>query len=79
MTGTPQVTLHVSPELFGRMKLRAAEQRHGVDEWVLRTVIGELLRMENEDVRRAHETLAARSSLPCARPSTEREIHAPHS
>lgn len=76
---TRQVILHVSPVLYGRMELRANQQRHDLHEWLLRAVIGELLRLENEDTCRTHEARAARSSLPMAHPATERNPHAPHS
>lgn len=79
MSDIPRVILHVSPILYGRMQLRAAEQQHGVDEWVLRTVIGELLRLENEEVQCAHEVLAARSLPPVVPPANERNArHAAH-
>lgn len=75
---TRQVILHVSPVLYGRMELRANQQRHDLHEWLLRAVIGELLRLENEDTCRAHEARAARSSLPKAHSTIERKPHAPH-
>ena len=78
MTGTRQVILHVRPVLYGRMDLRAREKQYDLHEWVLRAVIGELIRLQNEDDRRAHEALAAQSALPVARPTNERNTHAPH-
>ena len=56
------------------MELRANQQRHDLHEWLLRAVIGELLRLENEDTCRAHESRAA----PKAHSTIERKPHAPH-
>ncbi len=68
MTNTPQIVLHVSPDLFRRMEARAAADRFNLHDWVLRTVIGELLRPEAE--------LAADRR---ARTDIERNIvHVPH-
>ena len=79
-SNTCQVVLHVSPELFGRMEARAAADRFDLHAWVLRAVIGELLRPENEVVteRRTRAAIAAMSFSPSARPTTERKSHASH-
>ncbi len=79
MTNTRQVVLRVSPVLYGRMELRAREQRHDMHEWVLRAVIGELLRLENDEPRHAQEALAALASASISRPTNERKPHAAHS
>ena len=76
---TRQIVLNVSPVLYGRMELRARENQHDMHEWVLRAVIDELIRRQNEDECRAQETLVAQSSLPVAQLTNERETHAPHS
>lgn len=75
---TRPIVLKVSPILYGRMEVRATQQRQDVPEWVLRAVIGELLRLENEEARCAQAVLAARSSPPIVQPATERTPHAPH-
>ncbi|MEO5367883.1 MAG: hypothetical protein H7831_16285 [Magnetococcus sp. WYHC-3] len=78
MPGTRQIVLHISPELIGRMEARAAAEQFDMHEWLLRTVIGELLRPESELIteRRARTDIAA---LVFDRPTTERKPHAPHS
>ena len=72
MTGTRQIVLHVSPELYGRTQARADADRFDLHEWVLRTVIGELLRPETElaDERRTRAAIAA---LPPGPPQPERK------
>ena len=78
MTNTPQVILHVSSELFGRMEARAVADRFDLHEWVLRAVINELLRSETEITteRRARAAIAVLSFPPSARPTNERKPHA---
>jgi len=76
---TRQIVLTVSPVLYGRIELRANEQRHDLHEWVLRAVIGELINRQNEDERCAHEALAAQSISPVARLPNERKPYVPHS
>ena len=44
MNGTRQIVLSVSPELFGRIEARVAEEKsENVKAWVVATVIGALL------------------------------------
>ena len=50
---TRQIVLNVSPELYGRVKARAAGEKSETCEWVLRTVIGALLKPESAAERRA--------------------------
>ena len=78
MLGTRQIVLHISPELIGRMEARATADQCDMHEWLLRTVIGELLRPESELAaeRRARTDIA---SLSFDRPTNERNHHAPHS
>ena len=80
-SNTCQVLLHVSPELYGRMAARAAVERFDLHDWVLHTVIGELLRPESELAtnRRARTILAAMPSPTFIRPAIERKPHVPHS
>jgi len=80
MTGTCPILLHISPELFGRMAARAAADRFDLHEWVLHTVIGELLRPEAELAanRRARAVIAAMPHRSSVRLTTERKTHAPH-
>jgi len=79
-SNTCQVLLHVSPELYGRMTTRAAADRFDLHAWVLRAVIGELLRPETEvaSERRTRAALAAMPFPPSARPTHERKSHASH-
>ena len=81
MTGTPQVVLQVSPDLYQRMEARAVADRFDLHEWILRTVISELLRPETELAaeRHARAAIAALPFPPLRTTPTEREIHAPHS
>ena len=69
MTGSRRIVLNISPELYGRVETRAAADRFDTEEWVLRTVIGELLRPAAEVAaeRRAREALARLA------PATERK------
>jgi hypothetical protein len=78
MPGTRQIVLHISPELIGRMEALAAAEQLDMHEWLLRTVIVELLRPETELAaeRRARADIAA---LSIDRTSTERNTHASHS
>jgi len=78
-SNTRQVVLRVSPILYGRMEARAEADRFDLHEWVLHTVIGELLRPEAELVseRQTRAILAAMS--PLRTPAIERKDHAPHS
>lgn len=81
MTGMRQVVLCVSPELYGRMETRAVAERFDLHEWVLRTVIGELLKPEAERATEllARETISAMTFPPAPRPATERNrVHVPH-
>ena len=81
MTGTRPITLHASPELYGRMEARAAADRFDLNEWLLRAVISELMRPEAELAaeRHARAAIAALPFPPLRTTPTEREIHAPHS
>lgn len=69
MTGRRRIVLEISPELYGRVETRAAADRFDTAEWVLRTVIGELLRPASEVAaeRRAREALTTLA------PATERK------
>ena len=84
MTGNHTIPLEVSPELLERMKARATADKFDLHEWLLRTVIVELLRPEAELVaaRRARACMAATMARPFPPPSvqstTERKPHAPH-
>jgi len=81
MTGTPQVVLQVSPDLYQRMEARAVADRFDLHEWLLRAVISELMRPEEEVAteRHARAAIAALPFPPLRTTPTEREIHAPHS
>jgi hypothetical protein len=79
MTGTRRIVLDVSPELFGRMQARAAGERYDTDEWILRTVIGALLKPESAAERRAREALLALQSPQAGHMPAERSVaHAAH-
>jgi len=77
MNGTCQIVLRVSPELFGRIEARAAEEKsENVKAWVVATVIGALLPPRPEAETRILDELRATKIV--------REIldggtrHAPH-
>ena len=85
ITGNHTIPLEVSPELLERMKARATADKFDLHEWLLRTVIVELLRPEAELVaaRRARASVAALQPPPSlhttTQPGTERTPHAAHS
>ena len=58
---TCQVVLRISPILYGRMELRAKQQRHKLHEWALRVLLAELVRLENEEASLSRENLVERS------------------
>jgi len=81
ITGNHTIPFEVSPELLGRMKARAVADHYDLHEFLLRTVIKELLRPEGEVLaeRSARAVFAALQPHPSLhKPTAERKLHAAH-
>jgi len=80
VAGPCKIVFEVSPELFGRMEARATADQFSLHEWLLDTVIGELMRPETElvrkrEIRAIHAAMLAKS---LRTPAAERKPDAPH-
>jgi len=77
--GPCKIVFGVSPELYGRIEARAAADQFDLHEWLLDTVIGELMRPEAELVRKREiRAIHAAMMAKLRAPATERKPDAPH-
>ena len=79
VAGPCKIVFEVSPELYGRIEARATADQFTLHEWLLDTVVGELMRPEADLIRKREiRAIHAAMMATLRTPATERKPDAPH-